>query len=251
MEQVLKKGTEIIDRNITIPGLKNVGRESIDRLISSTKTQAEELMAEVPTWLGMLLEWLFVIPLTLFFLFKDGEVLKRSYFKLVPNSYFEQFYSLVNKFNSQLGDYIFAKFFEALLLGLMVTTGLLILDVRFSVLLGIVAGVTNIIPYLGPVLGALPGILVVLVEAGSFDRSVGLVAILYLVINIIDMGIIFPVLVSRIVNLHPFIVVVSVIMGSQIMGVAGMIISVPLATAFKLLFLECYHELYPGRSSTP
>jgi putative permease len=65
-----------------------------------------------------------------------------------------------------------------------------------------------------------------------------------LIANIIDMGLVFPLLVSKIVDLHPIVVVASVILGSQYWGLVGMIVSIPLAAAVKLIFIELYREIY-------
>ena len=67
---------------------------------------------------------------------------------------------------------------------------------------------------------------------------------MFLIVNAFDLALVFPILVSKIVNLHPIVVVVSVILGSQMMGVVGMVISIPLAAAIKLLLTEIYKYLY-------
>ena len=118
---------------------------------------------------------------------------------------------------------------------------------RFALLLGLLAGITNIIPYLGPLLGVIPAIIWVLVEYG-FSTTFGGVIVLYLVANVIDLAIVFPILVSKVVNLHPIIVVVSVILGSQYFGIVGMILSIPAAVAIKLIFMEVYNEVYAGHT---
>jgi putative permease len=118
----------------------------------------------------------------------------------------------------------------------------------FAFILGIVAGLTNILPYLGPFIGYVPALVVGL--SGGYDNSLIItMSILYAVANIIDLAIVFPVLVSKIVNLHPIIVVLSVIIGSQFLGVAGMIVSIPIAAFFKILFEQLYSDIY-GRPSS-
>ena len=67
---------------------------------------------------------------------------------------------------------------------------------------------------------------------------------IYIVVNVIDIAIIFPILVSKIVDLHPVVVVMSVILGSQYFGLVGMIVSIPIAAAIKLIGVELYEEFY-------
>ena len=216
--------------------------------ISYAKEISSTFLLSIPNYLTSLLEWVVLVPLFLFFLLKDGNGFKALILKLCPNSIFERFYHLFHQFNKQLGGYIFAKIIEASIVGIIITIGLFIMDVRFSFLLGIVAGVTNIIPYLGPVLGIIPALVFGLSEYG-FGATFGAIMILYIAANFIDMALVFPILVSKIVDLHPVVVVVSVILGSQYLGVVGMIVSIPCAAATKLIFKEIYLSIYSADSN--
>ena len=117
------------------------------------------------------------------------------------------------------------------------------MEVRFALLFGIIAAVTNIIPYVGPVLGFVPSALFAFAEYG-YGTTSGAIITLYLIANAIDMALVFPILVSKIVDLHPLTVVVSVILGSQWLGIVGMIVSIPVAAAFRLILDEVYKEIY-------
>lgn len=202
-----------------------------------------DLLLNVPKFLASLIEWVFLVPLIIFFLLKDGALFKKGILKLTPNSIFERFYFLSHQFNKKLGDYIFAKFVEASIVGITITSGLLILKVRFALLFGIVAAITNIIPYVGPIVGFVPALLFALVEYGS-GTTLGAIIMLFMIANAIDIALVFPILVSKVVDLHPLLVVVSVILGSQWLGMVGMIISIPFAAALKLIFQEVYKEIY-------
>jgi len=220
-----------------------LGESAFPDFVDGARKKLTSVILGLPNYLGLALEWIFFIPLVVFFMLKDGPKFKRSFFSLAPNRYFERLYSLTHKFNKKLGDYIFAKFIEASLVGIIIWLGLVIMGVRFSVILALLAAITNIIPYVGPILGFAPALLFAVAEYGVESTFWGIL-ILYLCANVIDMAIVFPVLVSKVVDLHPIVVVVSVIIGSQWLGVAGMIISIPAAAALKLIFHELYNELY-------
>lgn len=215
----------------------------IEKGIVYLKTSTTDILLKISKSVVSFVEWIFVVPLFFFFMLKDGHRFKTLVLKVTPNSIFERFYWLSHQFNRQLGDYIFAKFVEAAIVGIVITGGLLFLKMRFAFIFGLLAAVTNVIPYLGPVLGMVPPLIFALVEYGV-GTNLGAIAILFVIANAIDMAIVFPVLVSKIVNLHPIVVVVSVILGSQIFGVVGMIISIPLAAAIKLFVSEVYYEVY-------
>lgn len=210
------------------------------------RTTTASFLLNLPKTLANLIEWIFVVPLFVFFMLKDGHRIKSLILKITPNSIFERFYFLSHQFNKKLGDYIFAKIVEATIVGLVITLGLLMLDVRFALLFGLIAAITNVIPYLGPVLGSVPALVFGVVDYGM-GTTFGAMCILYIIANAIDIAIVFPILVSKIVDLHPIIVVLSVIIGSQAFGILGMVISIPLAAALKLICSEIYAEIYQNR----
>lgn len=219
----------------------------VDDFILYANSALRTFIFSVPNVLASFLEWLLLVPLFSFFLLRDGvrggASIKRTLLKVVPNAIFERAYYLVSQFSKQISGYIVAKFIEAAIIGIIITIGLLLMDVRFAFILGIVAAATNIIPYLGPILGIIPGVIVAFIDYGV-GPNLGGVFVLYAVANVIDLAFVFPILVSKMVNLHPVIVVVSVIVGSQYLGVVGMIVSIPLAASLKLVVGEIYRDVY-------
>ena len=215
----------------------------VDKLIDFAQENTKQVFVFLPKIIGSLVEWGLLIPLFLFFILRDERKVRFLFIKIVPNSIVERAYYLYHQFNTKFGDYIFAKAIEAAIVGIIITTGLLIIGYPFAFLLGILAGITNILPYIGPFLGFIPALIIGLVDQNP-NTTLGAMIVLYLVANIIDLALVFPLLVSKIVNLHPIVVVISVILGSQFGGVVGMIISIPMAAFVKLLFQEIYIELY-------
>ncbi len=215
----------------------------IDLGLEYFKSGIKDFILSAPRIIASVAEWIFIVPLFVYFFLSDARSMKVLFFKLVPNSLFERLYFIFYKFNKNIGDYIFAKVIEASIVGSVILIGLLIMDIRFAFLLGVIAAVTNIIPYLGPILGMVPAVIIGLIEY-KFGPTFGAIIILYLVANIIDLALVFPILISKIVDLHPLLVVTSVIVGSQFMGVLGMVISIPMAAAGKLILSEIYSEIY-------
>ena len=228
--------------------LDKTGHDIGDRYAIETMEKSriwfKDFAMKLPLLLGNLVEWLFVVPLFLFFLLRDSRSIRDGVLRIVPNAIFEKYYNLTFQFNRKLGDYIFAKFIEATIVGTLITVGLIALDIRFAVLFGSLAAITNIIPYVGPVLGAIPALIYGIVAYGASSPSFVGMLIVFLVANAIDLAIVFPLLVSKLVDLHPAVVVISVILGSHFMGMTGMIISVPVAAAVKLILVEIYNDLF-------
>ena len=216
--------------------------------LSQLETWASELVVKVPNYLATLLEWIFLVPFFTFFLIRDSDSFKKTLLSFTPNTIFERFYYVIHVFNRQLGDYFFAKFVEAMIVGGIITIGLLIMGINNAVILGFAAGLTNIVPYVGPILGVIPAIILTMLEYGLTSPTMGAVLILYAVANAVDAFFVFPFLVSKIVNLHPMIVAISVIVGSHYAGITGMVISIPVVAAIKLIITEIYNEIYTERS---
>ncbi|MFP5384993.1 MAG: AI-2E family transporter [Bacteriovoracia bacterium] len=211
-------------------------------LISKVETHGSDLIAQFPGYISSLFEWFLLVPLFLYFLFMESGNFSRKLLQAVPNPIFEKSYVLFSQFNSKFGEYIIAKFIEATILGSIVTLGLLLVGFPYPFILGFIAGVTNILPYIGPIIGFIPALVVALLSKDSQISMLGMVLV-FTIANLIDMILVFPLLVSKIVNLHPIVVVVSIIVGSQLGGIVGMIVIIPFIAFFKLLFIEIYKDL--------
>ncbi|MBC7713544.1 MAG: AI-2E family transporter [Rhizobacter sp.] len=228
------------------------GHEIADGYIFETLSQLETwssaFVVKLPNYLATLLEWIFLVPFFTFFLIRDADTFKKTLLSFTPNTIFERFYYVIHVFNRQLGNYFFAKFVEAMIVGGIITIGLMIMGVSNAVILGFIAGLTNIVPYVGPILGVIPAVVLVMLEYGLTSQQMGAMLILYAVANAVDAFLVFPFLVSKIVNLHPMIVAISVIAGSHYAGITGMVISIPVVAAIKLIITEIYNEIYTERS---
>jgi len=216
--------------------------EPVSLVMGKFELYGNQLLSSLPNYLSSVFEWLLLVPMFLYFFFKESHKVSVKLMEAIPNPIFEKTYVLFSQFNTKFAEYIIAKFIEATILGSLVTVGLLIVGFPYPFMLGFVAGVTNILPYIGPLIGFVPALFIALL---STDPKISTIAmfIVFLVANLIDMILVFPLLVSKIVNLHPIVVVVSVIVGSQLGGVIGMIVIIPFVAFFKLLFKEVYSDL--------
>ena len=199
-------------------------------------------LQDLPSTLTQSFTILLLAPFFAFFMMKSRLGLTRNLYPLVPNHVFEMFLSLHYKINKQIGVFVRGRILEAAIVGLIVGTGLVVLDFPFAILLGIFASLTNLIPYIGPIIGSLPVLLVALVN--DYETSqILLVMGLFFFTQIIDSMILVPILLARIVNLHPLTVIVIIIAGAQFMGIIGMIISIPLVNALKVSIMAVYQHI--------
>lgn len=225
----------------TLPFFKSAGLTQ--KFLHWLKESSLRIWNIIPQIASNLLLGVFLVPLLTFFLLNDTHRVRQAVLRLVPNRHFETVYSLMSRIMEEMGGYVSARIFEALLLGGMVTIGCLVFQVPYAVLLGIFAGATNAIPYLGPILGVIPAIAFAVLQP-SIPNHLFWVLMIYFVANFIDMVLIFPLIVARIVNLHPVVVVISVLLGAHWFGIFGMILGVPVASILKILFQEVYSRIY-------
>jgi predicted PurR-regulated permease PerM len=177
------------------------------------------------------------IPFMMFFLVKDGRDLKKGFIELGPNRYFEFVMDLLYKMDVQLGNYLRSQFIDALVFGILSTLAMWILGVPYFLFIGAFAGLANLIPYVGPIAGALPAFVVAVLGSGSFTSGLHVI-IAFIILKIIDDFLVQPFLVSRSVGLHPLFVLVSILIGGGLFGILGMLLAVPAAGFLKVAFRE-------------
>ena len=184
-----------------------------------------------------------IIVFLTFFILNGGPQIKKSFIQMVPNRFFEATLILIDGLDKQLGDYLRSRLLETAALSVVFSIGYWILGLRFVVLLGIIAGLANLIPYIGPFIGAIPALIVVFLGS-RFGIGWSLLAVLALTLGgqLIDNAIIFPLVVGKSVELGPVTTVVVVLLGEQLLGLVGLLMAVPIAAMIKLICHEVYTE---------
>ncbi len=203
------------------------------RLQEKLLPATEKFFAALPNLLSKLLTVMLLAPFFAFFMIKDGRHLSRTLLALVPNNLFELTYNIYYQINDQMGQFVRARLLEAIIVGFVTWLGLVLIQFPFAEVLAIFAAVTNLIPYIGPVIGTIPAVILAMVN-GSSPLEMSLLLLVYFVAQLIDAAFIIPVVVAKIVDLHPVTVIVVIIIGAQLMGVVGMLISIPFASAMKV-----------------
>ena len=190
---------------------------------------------------GAFLASMVIVPVITFFLIKDSRRFKRAIISQVPNKYFELSLNILHKVENQVGKYIQGQAIDALIVGILSTLGLFLINVRFDnpipyfVFIGMLAGVANMIPYVGPVVGAIPALITAIINN---PPNLGLVllwiVIMFILVQAIDNAFVSPLVVSKSVNMHPLTVIIVVIIGGNIAGAIGMLFAVPLTGIVKV-----------------
>ena len=211
---------------------------------------AEQLRSAAQSFVGLILvgtprsalrigSLFLLVPLFSFFFLRDSRWIMRSLISLTPNRYFEMVLDIYARVSWQLAHFIRGRILEATIIGIVVWMGLSLTDISYTPILAIVAGVTNLVPYVGPIIGMIPALVIALVDLGIGGQFWWILCV-YLLIGqiIVDNFILIPILISRVSNLHPLWVILAIIMGGKLYGVLGMIIGVPIASVINIIFIE-------------
>lgn len=185
-----------------------------------------------------LLTSLVIVPFITFFLIKDERKIKKGLISLVPNRYFEMSLILIYKIEQQLSRYIRGQLLDAMIVGLLSILGLYILKIKYFVFIGLIAGLANLIPYVGPIAGAVPAIIVSLINNPGNLLMIVWISLMFLIVQMIDNSLVSPMVVSKSVNLHPLVVIIAIIIGGNLMGAIGMLFAVPFTAILKVTIQE-------------
>ena len=208
------------------------------------------LAKQVPLFvLGLFSKFIFliVIPFVAFFLMKEGPTMKRRIVELVPNRHFEMVLNLIYRVDQQIGGYIRGLTLVSIIVAilwmvLLKLVGFWYYPIKYFILVGVVAGLTNLIPFFGPILTIGAAALIALVEHGALQAVIP-VLIVFAIVQTLDGALISPIVVARSVDLHPVFVLLIVLIGGQLFGIPGMLIAVPTTGVLKVTAQTLYESL--------
>ena len=178
-----------------------------------------------------LIIYFILVPLMVFFFLKDKKDLLASFSAFLPRD--RRMASQVgNEMNQQIMNYIRGKVIEILIIGTVSTITFIVLGLQYAVLLGVLVGLSVLVPYVGATIVTLPVMLVALFQWGT-SAEFGYVMIAYGIIQALDGNLLVPLLFSEAVNLHPVTIIIAVILFGGLWGFWGVFFAIPLATLVK------------------
>lgn len=175
------------------------------------------------------------VPFLLFYMLRDGHKMPGAIVRFLPPSYRDEGLAILKDMTNTLSSYIQGQITVSLCVGTLATIGYFMIGLPYALILGILVAITNIIPYLGPFLGAAPAVII-----GLFDSP--LLAILAVaVVTIaqqIDSNFLSPLIISSKLNTHPATIIILLLVAGNLAGILGMILAVPVYAVSKTLVLN-------------
>lgn len=172
-----------------------------------------------------------IVPVLTFYMLKDSEYFKNQLILVIPKSKRSKILQLFRDIDNVFGKYIRGQIFICSVVGILTTIALVLIKVKYSLILGIFASISNIIPYFGPIIGMIPTLIFALLDSPT---KAFYAAGAYLLVQQIESGIITPKIIGESVGIHPIYVIMALIIGGKVFGVVGLIIAVPFAAVIKL-----------------
>lgn len=172
-------------------------------------------------------------PVLAFYILMDAPGLRASALSLVPEQNREEASHVAATVVKAVGGFVRGQLLVALIVGLLSSLALLILDLPFWLIVGLLAGFLNIIPFVGPWVGGVLGVATAVIS-GDLGKVIWVV-ILFALIQQIDNHLISPVILRYTVKLHPVIIILALLAGASLGGFFGVLIAVPVAAVIKIL----------------
>lgn len=187
--------------------------------------------------------FLVLVPLFTFFLIRDYRKFRNLVMDFLPNSSFELGWLIYHRVAQQLQDYIRGIMIQSGIMSVITTTGFYLIGLDSPILLGMVAGLLNLIPYVGPLLAMVLPILLALGHAPFEVWLLGAAIAVILIAQIIDNVIVIPSVIAHAVNLHPVIVIAGIIIFGNLFGFIGMVVAIPIISTANIVFRELFRGM--------
>jgi predicted PurR-regulated permease PerM len=181
-----------------------------------------------------LLSYVFLTPILIFYLLRDWRSIERRLGELVPGPYRDRVVGFASEYDRLLARYLRGQLLAAGIVGVLTWLGFLIAGFPYALLLGAVAGVFNIIPYMGLVASLIPALVIAIFSASPLIALVKILVV-FAVVQVLDSSVIGPRVVGEAVGLHPVWVLLALAVSGYFFGFVGLLIAVPLAVLVKLL----------------
>ena len=180
----------------------------------------------------------------MFYLLRDFDHIVARLGRLIPPRFYSKTTEVVKEIDDVLSQFVRGQLMVATLMAILYSIGLYLCGTPLSLLIGIMAGYANLVPYLGVVVGFLPAVILTFLQTQDWVPLLGVVAV-FGVVQAIEGFLITPRVVGDKVGLHPVIIMLAVLIGAELFGILGILLAVPVAAILNVLMrrgVEVYRE---------
>ena len=218
---------------ITEEQILGVVNESSKELGNLSGVLLESAFSQVFSLFGLVI-YLVLVPMSVFFLLKDKELLMAHLASLLPKDR-PLLDAVGSQMNAQLGNYVRGKAVEILLVGTVTFITFLFFGLNYAALLGVLVGISVLIPFIGAAIVTLPVFMIAVLQFG-WSLDLAWVMLAYAIIQFLDGNVLVPLLFSEAVDLHPITIIIAILAFGGLWGLWGVFFAIPLATFIKAIY---------------
>lgn len=190
----------------------------------------------ISTLTGLILA-IVTVPFILFYLLKDGEKLPQYILSLLPPRMRADTAHVMREADKQISAYIQGQILVAICIGFMVFIGFLIIGMDYALLLGVLAMITSVVPYLGPIIAITPAAIIAVVTSPFMLVKL---AIVWTVVQLVEGKVISPQIMGKSLHIHPITIIFVLLTAGSLFGVPGVILGIPGYALIKVLVTHMY-----------
>ena len=206
----------------------------LNSLGEALKGSAANVVSKTLNIFGGLFSVLIVIVIS-FYLAVQKNGIQNLLKGITPKEHESYVLNLWERAQKKMGHWLQGQLFLAVVIGVLVYIGLSLLNIRFALLLAIIAGILELVPYIGPVLAGIPAVILAFFQAPILALWV---LILYIVVQQLENYLLVPVIMKKVVGLNPVIVIIALLIGGKLLGILGIILAVPAAAVLAEFFKD-------------
>jgi predicted PurR-regulated permease PerM len=244
--EYLSHGRSIFERFQKIlesMGISDIFQKQISDCIYSIERWVIRFTNRVMAVSGMAIskiDWIVIIPVMSYYLLKDREYFAKQLLYFIPGKYRKKVKKIGAEIHIVLHQFLRGQLIISIVVGSLTSIGLMAVGIKYSLILGVIMGVFNVIPYFGPIIGAVPILIIAVLES---KRNLLYALLIIVIVQQIESGFISPRIIGYSVGIHPIYVMLSVMAGGYLIGVFGMLIAVPFMLILKIILNALYKEL--------
>lgn len=208
--------------------------KSMDQILPQTMNNLSSAVSVLTNVVVILM----TAPFILFFMLKDDKKFKESVIKFMPNRIKKSVGDMLSEMSQSLSSYITGQLTVAFWVAVMFFVGYLIIGQRYALILGIVAGILNLIPYIGSTLALVPSLVIAAFIAPSMVLKV---LIVFIVEQTVETRVISPIIVGNKMQMHPVTTILVLLVSAGMYGLVGMIAGIPIFAILKIIFTRFFN----------
>jgi predicted PurR-regulated permease PerM len=219
-------------------GLSENIQKSVATLETSIAKWIGSLFTTVTGIIGGIIAFVVVLVMT-FYMVVEEEAMKKIIYNFLPKEKWDYTVQRGSEVKRKLGDWLRGQLVLCFIIGLFVYVGLLILGVDYALALGVFAGLMEMVPYAGPILGAMPAVFLAFAES---PIKAFFVVVFYFIIQQLENNLLVPKVMQKAVGLNPVISIIALLIGAKLAGFVGVLLAIPLTTAASVFVKDFYFK---------